>query len=250
MSKSAAQDNGIHNECRSRHRLLARIARRYDVVQRKLTIDKLRLNFAQVRDPDRVLDRVVAEADRREKLAGGQLPDDDLHLPYWAELWDSALAVGEYLCANHSALSTQHSALDLGCGLGLAGTVAAALGHRVMLADMEPDALLFARLNCAPFAPRVRCRRVDWRRDRLNERFDLILGADVLYDKTQWEFLDAFWRAHLCGENGASVILGEPGRQTGDLFVNWIASRNWRLEQTLVQVPTREKPLRVFRLFR
>jgi predicted nicotinamide N-methyase len=130
--------------------------------------------------------------------------------------------------------------------MGLAGTVAAALGHRVMLGDIENDALLFARANAMQFDPRVRARRIDWRRDRLSEKFDLILGADVLYDKSQWDHLDMFFRAHLA--TSGSVILGEPGRQTGEMFITWIASKNWRLEQSEQRVVTRDKPIRLFRI--
>jgi predicted nicotinamide N-methyase len=133
--------------------------------------------------------------------------------------------------------------------MGLAGTVAAALGYHVLLADLEPHALLFAKLNAMHFDPHVRARRLDWRRDRLDESYDLILGADVLYDKSQWALLEPFWRAHLAPRG--EVILGEPGRQTGELFVPWIAARGgWALERSAVRVSTREQPIRLLRLFR
>jgi predicted nicotinamide N-methyase len=200
-----------------------------------------------VADPDVVLDQIVIEEDRREKLSGVRRDGNDLHLPYWAELWDSASGIGEYLCNPQSSIRSQQSILDLGCGMGLAGTVAAALGHRVLLADIEADALLFARVNAMQFDPRVRARRIDWRRDRLGERFDLILGADVLYDRSQWEHLDAFFRAHLAP--GGSVLLGEPGRQSGELFLTWISARPWKLERAEQRIATRERAIKLFRLF-
>ena len=43
-----------------------------------------------IADPDRVLDAVAAEEDRLERITGKRVPSDQLHLPYWAELWDSA----------------------------------------------------------------------------------------------------------------------------------------------------------------
>ena len=62
--------------------------------------------------------------------------------------------------------------------MGLAGTVAAAMGHRVTLADIESPALLFARLNTLPYASRAYVRKLNWQTDNLGERFDLILGAE------------------------------------------------------------------------
>ncbi|HMB95930.1 MAG TPA: methyltransferase, partial [Tepidisphaeraceae bacterium] len=78
--------------------------------------------------------------------------------------------------------------LDLGCGMGFAGMAAAAMGANVTLADIENDALLFARFNTLTWKNRVRTRQLNWQADRLDEQFDLILGADVLYDRSQWEF--------------------------------------------------------------
>ncbi|HEY2589741.1 MAG TPA: hypothetical protein VGI81_28615, partial [Tepidisphaeraceae bacterium] len=95
---------------------------------------------------------------------------------------------------------------------------------------------------------RVRARKLNWRTDRLAERFDLIIGADILYERAQWEHQEPFLRHHLAP--GGHVLLGEPGRQTGDLFIDWIKPRRWTLEIFPEKVPTREKPVRIFRLAR
>jgi len=227
-----------------RARLLARIGRRYRTVTTTMRFGDVTFPFTRVENPDVVLDQVAEEEDRLERLSGKRVVSDQLHLPYWAELWDSAIGMGLYLAATPGALSGKNI-LDLGCGQGLSGTVAAALGARVLFADLEPPALLFAMLNSAPWAGRVRTRRLNWQTDRLNERFDLILGADILYERNQRDYLEPFWRAHLA--TGGTVLLGEPGRQTGDLFVDWIAQRGWRLETIVQPVPTREKPVRMLR---
>ncbi|MDB5304568.1 MAG: prmC 1 [Phycisphaerales bacterium] len=255
-------------------------------------IGSLRFPFTRVADPDRVLDEVAAEADLRDRLHGRQTDGNQLHLPYWAELWDSAWGMGTFLeragLGDHGPTNTGEAGkadckmqnakckmqiesgertptapqfeisnlkfkicdpphvLDLGCGMGLAGTVAAALGAKVLFADLEPAALLFAALNSLPWRNRVRTRRLDWQRGRLAERFDLILGADILYERAQWPFLEPFWRAHLAP--GGSVLLGEPGRQTGDLFVDWIKPRGWDLTRYEEPVATRPTPIRLLHI--
>ena len=148
------------------------------------------------------------------------------------------------LVLRHPLLSGTPNVLDLGCGMGLSGTVVAALGARVLFADLEAPALLFAQLNSLPWSSRVRTRRVDWRTDQLGERFDLIVGADILYERKQWDHLDPFWRAHLAP--GGSVLLGEPGRPTGDAFPDWICPRGWSLQTLHQPVPTRPRPIRIF----
>jgi len=259
--------------CPSRdcQRLLWRIHRRYVTTTESVRIGPLSLAFTRIADPDRVLDEVAREADRHERRTGRRESDEHLHLPYWAELWESSRGIGQFLAESSqegSGFGVQGSGrsaagpplkpeprtlnppsvLDLGCGMGLSGAVAAALGARVLLADIEPPALLFARLNSLPWAGRVRSRRLDWRIDRLTETFDLILGADILYERSQWDFLEPFWRCHLAP--GGAVVLGEPGRQTGDLFMDWIGPRGWELRRFEEKLPTRERPIRIVQLSR
>jgi predicted nicotinamide N-methyase len=229
-------------------RLLARIRRRYATLTEAVSLGELSVQFTRVEDPNRVLDEVAAEEDRLEKVRGQRVPEDQLHLPYWAEVWDSALGIGRYLVRSHSDSVAPLSVLDLGCGMGLAGTVAAAVGHRVLFADLEAPALLFARLNTVAWRRQVRTRRVDWRKDRLGERFDLILGADILYERRQWDHLEPFWRDHISPDG--SVLLGEPGRKTGEMFVDWIRERGWDLTELAEPVETRTRPIRLFRLRR
>ena len=262
---------------KTRQRLMWRIHRRYATTTQEVRLGDLCLDFTRIADPDRVLDEVADEADRRERVTGRRENDEHLHLPYWAELWDSAMGIAQFLAVGNEDAETRRrgdaetktgagkpcdssfpasprlrvsasslSVLDLGCGMGLSGTVAAALGARVLFADIEPPALAFAQLNSLPWTDRVRTRRLDWRADRLDETFDLILGADILYERTQWEFLEPFWRAHLAP--AGRVLLGEPGRQTGDVFMDWIRARDWRLDLIEEKVPTRPRPIRLFEL--
>jgi len=230
---------------RRRAHLLSRIRRKYEIVEEPVAIGPLRFTFTRVRDPNRVLDEVCAEEDTREQRSGERRQGSDLHLPYWAELWDSSIGVGHYLVQSKM---TSRRVLDLGCGMGLAGTVAAAMGHRVLLVDLEAPALLFARLNTLPYARRTQVRRLNWQTDRLDERFALILGADVVYERAQWEYLEPFWKAQLA-ENG-TIALGEPGRGTGDLFGDWITQRGWTLTQREQPVAGRARPIRLFLLNR
>jgi len=231
-----------------RARLLSRVQRRFDVVRERVKIGTLELDFVRVADPDRVLDQVAEEEDRREKSAGRRLEGEELHLPYWAQLWDSAMGVACWLESGlgRRAIAQGGDVLDLGCGMGLAGTVAAALGARVLFADLEAPALLFAALNSLPWRRRVWTRRMNWRSDELGDSFDLIVGADILYERGEWEHLDRFWRSHLKG--GGSVLLGEPGRQTGDAFVEWVGPRGWKLDRYQQPLEKENKTIRVLRL--
>ena len=234
---------------RLRGRLLARIHRRYGTITAPLQLGEAQIEFTRIADPNGVLDQVAEEEDLRERLHGRRDKNvarpQPLHLPYWAELWDSALAIAELMLSGAGGGSAMR-VLDLGCGMGLTGTAAALAGHHVLFADLEPPALLFATLNSLQNHDRVRTRQLDWRVDALHEEFDLIIGADILYERSQWEYLEPFWRKHIAP--GGSILLGEPGRQSGDLFVPWIQQRGWELEVTSHPVATRAAPIRLLRL--
>jgi predicted nicotinamide N-methyase len=252
--------NPTEATARERRRLLRRINRRYQVVTETVSVGPLTFPFTRIANPDRVLDEVAAEEDRLEKVSGKRADGDYLHLPYWAELWDSAMGVAVAMADRAIDWNPQGALMDLGCGMGLSGTVAAALGAHVLFADIETPALLFARLNSLPYSggvrwhmgircsQRVRTRRLDWRTDRLGEQFYTIVGADILYERKQWDHLEPFWREHLL-RNG-KVLLGEPGRPTGDLFPDWIRERGWSLTTVEQPVPTRPRPIRLFLLAR
>ena len=237
-------------------RLHARLAKRFDLLTEAIAVGPLRVQFTRVADPEKVLDDLCERIDLHERLTGQRVQGDQLGLPYWAELWDSSIGIGTWLVNRGSkekaiaSRPTTHdprlSVLDLGCGIGLAGTVAAMLGAKVCFGDIERDCLLFARLNGLRYSPHVRAKKVDWQRDDLGERFDLIIGSDVLYDRSQWEFLDPFFRKHL--NSDGRVLLGEPGRPTGELFVSWIQERGWRFEEHEQKVATRDRPIRLFEL--
>jgi ETFB lysine methyltransferase len=230
-----------------RRRLESRIAREYRTTLEHFQIGEQTLEFLRVTDPDAVLDRVALEEDRREKISG-QRHLEPLHLPYWAELWDSSEAIARWIGERPGNFHANISVLDLGCGMGLCGAAAAMMGCDVLLADLEAPALLLAQRNCAAFSPRCRTRKLNWQTDQLGETFNIILGGDILYERKQWDFLEPFWKAHLAPDG--HILLGEPGRQTGDAFPDWITARGWRLERCRGMALRREKVIRLFELTR
>jgi predicted nicotinamide N-methyase len=218
---------------------------KYPVVTEQKRIGTVSLSFTRVADADAVLDAICAEETRRAAM-GADRPTDVLRMPYWAAVWESATAVGQLLCRRPELC--RGSCLDLGCGQGLAGMVAAELGAQVVLADIDEDCLEIAGHNVARWADRCEVRLLNWQRDELGRSFDLIIGSDVLYERDQWEFIEAFLQKHI--HVGSKVVLGEPGRSKADEFPGWILERGWQLETLVETVPERAEPIRVFLLRR
>jgi predicted nicotinamide N-methyase len=106
---------------------------------------------------------------------------DDEFLPYWAELWPAAIALAEAL-PDVAGLRV----VELGCGLGVPSLAAAARGAQVTATDWAADAIELLRRNAERNALPVRAVVRDWR-EPWEERFDLVLAADVLYEQRNVE---------------------------------------------------------------
>jgi predicted nicotinamide N-methyase len=161
-----------------------------------------------------------------EALLDEEAFEHEEFLPYWAELWPSALALAR-------AVSTRSlggvRVLELGCGLGLSSIAAALAGARVLATDWSPDAIALlvenARRNGAELEAAVR----PWSDpDALaaGGPWQLVLASDVLYERRNVQLLlDLLPR--LVDERG-EVLLADPGRPAAGAFLE-LAAREWEI---------------------
>jgi predicted nicotinamide N-methyase len=109
--------------------------------------------------------------------------------PYWSFCWASGLALARFLAEQPQWVKGKRI-LDFGAGSGVAGIAAMKAGAlEVVACDLDPVAIQACRanadLNGVPLA---------YSNDFFAEedRFDLILVADVLYDRANLPLLDQF----------------------------------------------------------
>lgn len=120
----------------------------------------------------------------------------DERLPYWADLWPASVVLADYVLRERALLGAvpdgpRPTALELGCGLGLVTLAAQRAGYDVTATDYYDDALRFAARNTLRHTgERPAVRLVDWRAlpDDLG-MFDLVLAADVLYERAYAAFV-------------------------------------------------------------
>ena len=174
-----------------------------DVVE-DVSVGSRRLSITRPPDPEELLDE---EAFEREEF-----------LPYWAELWPSAVALARAVAARDvNGLSV----VELGCGLALPSIVAALAGARVLATDWSPDALAYAERNARANGAELETVRVAWAQpDELVGRgpFALVLAADVLYERRNSEQLLA-----LLPRLADEVLLADPGRPALPAFLEGAA---------------------------
>jgi predicted nicotinamide N-methyase len=144
-------------------------------------------------------------------------------LPYWAELWPSALALARAVGAR--ALRGAR-VVELGCGLALPSIVAALAGGRVLATDWAPDAIAFAQRNARHNGVELDTAVESWtapQRVTAEAPWDLVIGSDLLYEGRNVEpLLELLPR--LVGERGEAWI-ADPGRVPAETFVQRAAER-------------------------
>jgi predicted nicotinamide N-methyase len=144
-----------------------------------------------------------------ESLISEEDFERDERLPYWAELWPSALVLARHVAALDG---TGRSLLELGCGVGLVATAASQAGFDVTATDYYADALLFTSVNVATNSGREPAvRDLDWRAlPHGLRRFDVIVASDVMYERHYPSLIAGVIAAALAPEGIA--LIADPGR--------------------------------------
>lgn len=159
----------------------------------------------------------------------------DERLPYWADLWPAAIVLAEHVATMPAGTMPAGTgggatarALELGCGLGLVTIAAMRAGYHTTATDYYEDALLFtARNACAATGREPATRMVDWRAlpDDLGT-FDLVLAADVLYERPYAAIMaDVIDRT--LAPSGVALV-ADQGRVALGAFLEAAASRGLR----------------------
>lgn len=158
--------------------------------------------------------------------------DRDERLPYWAELWPSARALARHLLERELPAGR---VLELGAGVALPSLALHARGADVLATDYYEDALLFARANAERnHLPPLAAALLDWREPaEAPGRFDLILAADVLYERRNADAL-AVVLLDLLAPVGR-VLLADPGRVYMDEFERRMRGTGWNIVEREVR---------------
>lgn len=147
--------------------LYENIKSRYKVAFEPLQVRDYRLHLLKITDWEQILQ--------------GKNPLQDVSsFPFWIRLWEAAIVLAELMTnlpENRAA-----TVLELGAGLGAPGLMAAAAGFQVTLSDYEDIILDFERVNAAANGlDNVRFLMLDWLNPPEMPRYDIIIGAEILF---------------------------------------------------------------------
>lgn len=172
-------------------------------------------------------DEVFEEMMRRD-------PEDpvvqDERMPYWMELWPSALALAEHIL-RRAPVSPASRVVEIGCGLALPSLAAAHHGAQVIISDYLPEALAFAaRIWELNRREKPQTLLWDWRTDYTQDKVDILLGSDLAYETRNFEPLLHTFRRMLAPTG--VVLLSEPNRLLAKPFFDLLEKSGYNFTKT------------------
>jgi len=138
-------------------------------------------------------------------------------------IWESSVAVAQLLLLNPE-LVRGRSVLELGSGCGLGGLAAAAVGADVTLTDNCSAVLVNLSENARINALQARVEMFDWagelhKQSGESKKFDVILGADLVYNPRYGRVLARAIKLHL-RKGGLFIGVSPAGRPGFLLFMH------------------------------
>lgn len=178
-----------------------------------------------------LLDRQQYADPRGEAAAAGISP---ACWPLFGQLWPSAQKLANLMQAWSFG---PRRILEIGCGLGLASLVVHRRGGDITASDCHPLTAAFLQANLRlNHLPDMKYLTGNWTRasPALGE-FDLIIGSDVLYERSHPAQLATFIEHHAAP--GAEVLIVDPNRGNRSAFTRAMAALGFALTDTRIEAP-------------
>lgn len=172
------------------------------------------LEVEMVRDLNKYLDEIADYANGNEDL-----------IPYWSEFWPSSSALANYLVNIKNQLKGK-KIIELGCGIGLIATILAIEGIDIMATDHQPLALDLTEKNVhRNSGNNITTRLLDWRFPDIDEKFDVIIASDIIYESRSIKPLMNIFLTLL--KKRGSIYLAEPNRSVAKPFFYSLRERGF-----------------------
>jgi predicted nicotinamide N-methyase len=190
-------------------------------------------------------DAVLTYADESHFIS--ELKD---RLPYGVALWPAAIALAHEVAARAADVGGARM-LELGAGTGLPGIVAASLGARVVQTDRNELAMSVCKRNGERNGvASIEYRLVDWAQWDDVERYDWIIGSDVIYGATTHPHLRRIFEGNLA--RGGRVLLSDPFRAVSLRLLQEMEAGGWTVALSKWSVGEEDapRPIGLFELTR
>lgn len=193
-------------------------------------MENIKLNLISVQFDYKDTHLSINKVENLDELVD-QVTDDEFNkderIPYWAELWPSAIGLSKFIIKNPE-LFYKKDILELGCGLGLTSLIIMQQKPNTFLCtDYENDALKLTRKNFLKNKiNQPDFKYLDWRKPQLDEEFELIVASDVLYEKRFFQSMLNLFLNYL--KRDGHIIIAEPNRKIAVPFFKQLKNHGYQ----------------------
>lgn len=148
-------------------------------------------------------------------------------------LWRAGDFLSDFMSENRGRFAGK-SIIELGSGLGLVGILASYLTDKqVVITDGDDDTIELLTANCQlnGVEEKVQCRKLVWGidLDQIEDKFDIVLGADIIYEHEH--VVSLFETARYLLRPGCQILDG--GRKAASEFLLAYTKRNVSIDYVL-----------------
>ena len=220
--------------------LRAQWAERYTLVRESVDVGEQRFEVYKIHNVDDILDEFI------EKSSGIEHGGEE-SIPYWTEIWPSAIGLAQYLL-KCPEFPQGMQGLEIGCGLGLAGMVAAHRGIEMVLTDYFVEPLELLKLHWwEQFGQLPHTQPMDWRNPNYQLAADLVIAADIAYEPN--DFSRLLKTLPLLVKPGGQLILSEPQRSFAKPFIYSLSQLGKDLTMSIESIQNRNSQIAIYHLF-
>ncbi len=214
--------------------LKADLAQRYSLAEATYKVAGFSLRITSVADSYALLDRISPEEFVKDE-----------QMPYWAEIWPSSFVLSNYLA--HEIGVAGKRGIELGAGVGLVGLAMRKAGASMCVTDYAVEALDFIKVNALQngiaLDERFEVLELDWRNVRLEERFDFVCAADVLYERRN--LLPILLAVEKLLKPNGTAYIADPRRQIASGFVTLAEENHYSVQIVSRPIAFNRKTLEV-----
>lgn len=189
----------------------------YDTEILTMKIDRRELRFFKPKTIDRFFNE--------EDLMDG--------FPLWAKIWEASTVLTHHMA--QLPVDPQRRILEIGAGLGVNAITSAVMGHAITATECNTDALNFMRANAQlNSCDNITIAHLDWNEPNLMGPFDLIIGSEIAYRKSNIQAMIPLYQRYLSPKG--SIIISESVRAAGTFL--------WEQSSPLYDIKVRKHHLR------
>lgn len=153
--------------------------------------------------------------------------------PLWAKIWEASIVLAETLARQSPDPEKRY--LEIGAGIGMVSIVADSFGHRMTMTEFDSHAIAFAKANAVlNQGSGIRIHRLDWHQPDLDQKYDFIVAAEIIYKNKDITPLKKLFQKYL-KPDGEIILAGEMRNTNMEFFKQMDPVFDIRIEKKILR---------------